>query len=131
MGNTDGTVGPLKKVSLLISAFNSHEPMDNFDSSATMEFVFGVGIEGLSGFECRLSGKHIGDEIELTVERDKFSETFNHLLRFLPRLPAEGETLSLKIVIQSVSEVPHRDIVKALADATACGDHCGCGCSGH
>jgi hypothetical protein len=131
MDDSHQTAGFLKKISLTFSIIGSDTSLERGKLPETMEFVFGIGINGLTPLEYMLAGKRVGDEVVLHLTPDDGDRQFAHLYRFLPRLPADAGPLDLKIVIADISEPTQREIVKAMAEVAACGSDCDCGCGSH
>jgi hypothetical protein len=118
-------VVPLKKVSLALCTGKTEASMDSMKPLQSMEFIYGVGLDGLTHFECMLAGKHVGDELIFPVEKNAAHHQFAHLHRLLPGFPIGADPVFVKINIRDISEPTHREIVRSLAEAASCG--CGCG----
>jgi len=105
----------LKKVSLLLEVESQTTPL---------EFIFGIGPEGLSPLEFELAEKKEGDTLALPLSGAEIPETFQHLM--IPALSSlEGrESFVLKIRVDSVSPADQKEVVKAMAEIASCGDHC-------
>ena len=90
------------------------------------EFIFGAGSQGLCPFEFQLTGKKGGDDLSLRVREEDLADLFQHL--FIPSLPMQGGSgaFYLKVKIVEVSEADPKEVIKAMAEASSCGDHC-CG----
>jgi hypothetical protein len=119
-------VGSLKKVSLRLEAGTDGETMDLIREPLSYEFIYGTGIPGLSPLEYALAGKREGDILNLHLRGGETPKFFQHL--FIPQLAVlEGHgALYLRVHIVDVSEPDPREIIKAMAEAAACGDSC-CG----
>jgi hypothetical protein len=124
-------VGYLKKILLVLCAGNSEASLSVMNNALPKEFIFGVGINGLTHFECMLEGKHIGDEFVFPVGKNDVSHYFAHLYRLLPGFTLETDPVYFKVVIKGITEPTQREIVKSLAEAASCGSDCGCGCGSH
>jgi hypothetical protein len=107
----------LKKVSLLLEAESQTTPL---------EFIFGIGSEGLAPLEFELAGKKEGDTLALQLRGKDLTETFEHLM--IPALDSlEGrESFVLKVRVERVSPADQKEVIKAMAEIASCGDHC-CG----
>ncbi len=127
-------VKSMKKVSVTVNligaALNSTRP-----EPVALSFIYGIGRDGLSGFECCLEGRGLGDHVELTVKGSEVAESFGGLFRLVRGL-VDGlirpEVMTFDIEILGVEEVDNRELVAALASSTAgCGSggSCDCGCS--
>jgi hypothetical protein len=127
MDEIDQKVGHLKKISLLLQAGTSAETMDLTREPIPYDFIYGVGTQGLSPFEFELSNKAGGDEIVLAVGTKEMPDFFCH--HFIPPLaiPEGVEVFYLRLRIVGVSAPDQREVIKAMAEAAACGS----GCCGH
>jgi hypothetical protein len=123
-------VGPLKKISLALSFGRSESSIDS-SKSQFMEFIFGVGVGGLTHFEYALAGKHPRDEVIFMFNKNDRHHQFAHLYNCLPGFQVDTDMVFLKAAIENVTEPTHREIVRALAEAASCGSECGCGCGSH
>jgi len=120
------TIGPLKKVRLLLEAGPGPEKPDVTTGAIAFEFIFGMGSQGLCPFEFQLADKKEGDGLSLHVRGEDLGDLFQHLP--LPSLPIResADAFYLKVTIVKVSEADPKEVIKALAEAGSCGDHC-CG----
>jgi hypothetical protein len=107
----------LKKVSLLLEVESQTTPL---------EFVFGIGPEGLSPIEFELAEKKEGDTVALQLSGGDVADTFQHLM--IPALgDLEGkESFVLKVRVEHVRPADQKEVIKAMAEMASCGDHC-CG----
>ena len=97
-----------------------------------MEFIFGLGTEGLTSFERLLHGKTAGDEIEFNVYKERLRTIFGHLCVDLSGVEdCQAESLAVRASVLQVTPASNREVVKAMAAQTSCGDGCDCGCGGH
>ncbi|MGE5838796.1 MAG: hypothetical protein ACM34H_02605 [Deltaproteobacteria bacterium] len=117
-------VGPLRKVSLLLEAGTGPDKTDLTAAPIAFEFIYGAGSKGLCPFELRLADKKEGDILSFHVRGEELSDLFHHLL--MPSLPVSAGSFYLKVKIASVSDAAPREVIKAMAEAGSCGDHC-CG----
>jgi hypothetical protein len=126
-------VKSMNKVSVAVNfidaALNGTPP-----EPVTLSFIYGIGRDGLSVFECSLEGGGLGDHIELTVKGSDVAESFGGLFPLVRGL-VDGlirpEVMKFDIEILGVEEVDNREVVAALASSTAgCGSggSCDCGC---
>ncbi|MFZ5571139.1 MAG: hypothetical protein ACOZF0_12080 [Thermodesulfobacteriota bacterium] len=121
-------VDHLQKILLEVRA--GGDPETPAPTGTQVEFVFGVGSCGLAPIESSLQGRKAGDELDFRLLREEIRPFLGHLFPVFAQLPLTAETLHLSIRIESVRPAGDREIVKALAGNTACGDGCDCGC-GH
>jgi len=112
---------------------------DSLDSAlsepVSLSFIYGIGREGLSPFECCLEGGRLGEHKEFSVKGSEVAESFGGLFSFVRSL-VDGkimhDVMKFDIKILGIEEVENRELVAALASsASGCGSggSCGCGCS--
>ena len=119
-------IGPLKKISLLLEAGTGPDKTDLTDEPIAFEFIFGAGSQGLSPFEFQLANKKEGDGLSMRVRGEELADLFQHLLIPSLAVPESAGTFYLKVKIVKVSEADPKEVIKAMAEAGSCGDHC-CG----
>ena len=125
------TVGPMKKISMQYTAGSTEKRDDIISSPEPMEFIFGLGSDGLTPFEYELEGRTKGDKVLFHIPRHRVLATFGHLLSNMGKLPVDVASFYLNFEITGIGEAGPRELVQALAAATACGGDCDCGCGGH
>jgi hypothetical protein len=125
------SVGPLKKVSLEVAAGTTKEITDLSHAPELVEFIFGIGVEGLTPFECAIDGKIAGEEVTVKIPSAQRKEFFGHLMGCASKNFGDVDPLYLHFRIQAVSDSSPREIVKAMADDSGCGGSCDCGCESH
>ena len=118
----------LKKITLKLEAGTSPQNMDLSLDKSDFEFIFGIGPSGISPFEYELVDKTEGQEVLIEIKKEDISNFFEHLHPPIIPLNEDIEGFFLKIIIQKIAAVDHREVVKALADVTAHGHGCDCGC---
>ncbi|RPJ22429.1 MAG: hypothetical protein EHM26_01540 [Desulfobacteraceae bacterium] len=120
------TIGPLKKISLLLEAGTGPDKTDLTAGPIPFEFIFGAGSRGLCPFEFQLANRKEGDALSMRVRGEELADLFQHLL--IPSLAVLESVgaLYLKVEIARVSEADPKEVIKAMAEAGSCGDHC-CG----
>ena len=118
----------LKKIALKLEAGRSPQNMDLSLDKSDFEFIFGIGPSGISPFEYELVDKTEGQAVLIEIKKEDISNFFEHLHPPIIPIDDDIEGLFLKIVIQKITAVDHREVVKALADITAHGHGCDCGC---
>ena len=119
-------VSPFKKITLDLEAGRRPESMDLSPGPSPFEFIFGLGTEGLTPFECELADMGEGESVIIFVKPGEFPEAFQHLQIPPLGITDEVESFYLKVNIQKIVQADQRDVVGALADLANCGDHC-CG----
>ena len=126
MGEIGRAVGPLRKISLLLEAGTGPDKTDLTAGPIAFEFIFGAGSQGLCPFEFQLAAKKEGDGLSMRVRGEELVDLFQHLLiSSLAVLESVG-AFYLKVKIVRVSEADPKEVIKAMAESSSCGDHC-CG----
>jgi hypothetical protein len=125
------TAGPLKKISIALLAGASMELKDCSSAPEQIEFIYGIGIEGLTPFECAIDGKMAGEEGVVEVHASNRNEFFGHLMGCASKFSIDADPFYLHFKIHSVSATTPREVVKAMAGDTGCGGNCDCGCGIH
>ncbi len=120
-------VGNLKRVVVLLEAGKSREVGDLTGEPIPYDFVYGVGAHGLSPFEVELANKSEGHEMVVPMSTGRMGDFFCHHLIPQLAIPAGVEVFYLRMRIVGVSVAGQREIIKAMAEAAACGS----GCCGH
>jgi hypothetical protein len=119
----------LKKITLSIQAGTSQDTMDLTPKYPVLEFIFGLGPEGMTPFEYELVDKAEGERVLLHLKKEDSYNFFEHLNPSLPGLFEGRDDVYLKVNIEAVTPAENREIVKAMADmATHGGAGCDCGC---
>lgn len=120
-------VTPLKKVTVSISAGHRPASKEILDVN-TVEFIFGLGREGLTPMERSLAGKKQGDSVTLEMERAAVADFFGHVLMCPQMLKSNLDTFYMNLKIRGVETASPREVIRAMAQITSCGDNCSCGC---
>ncbi len=126
MRKNEQVVRPLSKISLVLEAGTEPDKTDLGTGPIAFEFIFGAGSQGLCPFEFKLANKKDGESLSLPVRGEELAGLFQHL--FIPSL-AVLESVGafyLRVKIVRVSEADPKEVIKAMAEAGSCGDHC-CG----
>ena len=124
----------LKKITLTIQAGTTPDEMDLSPESPRFEFIFALGLDGMSPFEYELLDKTLGEEVSLHIQKQAFYTFFEHLNPPIWDLFDGRDDVYLTAKIAAIAAADSREIVKALAEMTAhsesgcdCGGGCGCG----
>lgn len=130
MTNKANTIEPLKKVSLEYTAGTTPESNDLIPAPKSMAFIFGIGTEGLTAFECALDGKSIGYNGSIEVSATGFEEIFGHILSGSEMFTLNPGRFYFHYTIIGISDSAPREVVRSIAAAagSGCGGNCGCGC---
>lgn len=130
MNQNNQKIDHLKKVSVCLKAAAPEDATEFGPAGHGFEFIYGLGIDGLTPFEFELAGKSAGDEIEFRVKREKLGETFGHITPSFPSLPEKAPELYIRAKIDKVAQAENSEVVRFLAKATSCGCDCDC-CGDH
>jgi len=120
-----------KVENLTFQAGTIREAMDLTPKYPGLKFIFGIGSEGMTAFECELADKAEGEEVLLHLKKEAFHNFFEHLNPPLMDLFDGRDDVYLKVKIVAVAVAENREIVKAMAEKTAHGGvgcDCCCGC---
>jgi hypothetical protein len=126
MSGSGERVEPLKKIALTVTAGNSCHFTDHSGDTGSMEFVYGVGPDGLTPFEYALADAGVGESITVQVEEDQYETTFGHLQMMLPDALPNEFPIFLKVRVDHVEPAHQREIIRAMAEASSCNETC-CG----
>ena len=119
----------LKKITLSIQAGTSPDTLDLTPNYPEIEFIFGLGPEGMTPFEYKLADRAEGDSVLLHLKKEDFYSFFEHLNPPLMDLFDGRNEVYLKVNIEAVTPAENKEIVKAMAAmATHGGAGCDCGC---
>lgn len=128
-------VSLMKKVQVSISILDSETKVAVPERTVLFSFIYGIGRDGLTPFECSLEGCSTGEQVETEVQPSLFSEYFGGLFPTIRSL-IDGHILPpnvlIRIDVNGVEDVDNREVVAALAGAAGgCGSggSCDCGCS--
>ena len=128
-------VKPMKKVNVSLSLLDGSLEAVAANKVVSFTFIYGIGHDGLSLFECCLEDSGVGDTVTFEVTSSSGQEFFSGLFPTIYPL-LEGrimpERLTFKAEIKGLEDVENREVVAALASsASGCGSggSCGCGCS--
>lgn len=118
-------IANLDRVTLQIEAGRAGNEMDLTESPVEYAFIYGLGAGGLTGFEFALAELQRGDSIQLHIQTHEIDKYFEHI-----QLPVFTSVMKLpffylNIRITDIQKAEPREVIKAMADITACG--CGCG----
>ena len=133
MDNNSNIVEPLKKVTLEFTVGITPELKDWPLSLETLEFIYGIGTEGLTEFECVLDGKQTGDKGSVEIIKGDMAEIFGHIIPCTYVFSVDADRFYMHYKITGISDTSPSDVVKSMAAAAGggCGGSCGCGCGFH
>ena len=125
-------VDHMQKIVLHLTAGTTPEAMNLVSQPVSFDFIFGVGVDGLTPFEYALAHKAEGDQVVLPLEMKTFASTFKHLNPPLNPGSWNSPAFYLTVGVAEILPADRREIVKAMAHATGCDDGCcGEGACGH
>lgn len=116
----------LKKITLSVEAGTAPHSMDLTPQSSQIEFIYGLGVSGLTPFELQLADRTVGEEIQFLINRGEIPQIFQHLLHLPLNLPDDLDSFHLRLKVTKVIPADEREVIKALAEIANCEDHC-CG----
>jgi hypothetical protein len=119
-------IGPLKKVALSIEAGTTLESTDLTPQPSLLEFIYGLGAKGLTPIEFHLADKTVEDEVQLQINVEQIPHVFEHLILPPIKIPEDVNVLYLKFRVMEIIPADQREVIKALAEISECGDAC-CG----
>ena len=114
------------KITLELEAGTKPESMDLSPGPSRFEFIFGLGKDGLTPFECELADMGEGESVTIFIKPGEFPEAFQHLQIPPLGITDEVESLYLKVIVQKIVQAEQKEVIGALAEMAKCGDHC-CG----
>ena len=117
-------IGPLKKVTLSMEAGTTPESMDLISEPSPFEFIYGLGANGLTPIEFHLADKTVGDEVQLHIDGKQIPQTFQHLIPPPIKNPEDADGIYLRFQVLEIIPADQREVVKALAEISNCGDCC-------
>ena len=96
-----------------------------------INFIFGLGVDGMTPFEYKLVDKVEGDRVEFLLKKNDCFRFFGHLTPSFVHLVDSCDEVYLKATVEGITPAKNREIIKAMAEMTAHGEagcDCGCGC---
>ncbi len=124
-------VEPLKKVTLSIEAGTTPDAMDLTSTPQSLEFIFGVGSDGLTPFEYAFADKSAGDDVSLRLKPDEICSLPGNAFTPFFQTPPGGGGLYVKATVLRVRPAENREVIQAMAGSTGCGCGCDGSCGGH
>ncbi|MFC1884388.1 hypothetical protein ACFL2O_06445 [Thermodesulfobacteriota bacterium] len=118
----------IKKIAIAVEGGGSPDEMTLWPEALSLEFIYGIGTSGLSPFEIFLSDREAGEILSFRIKRDELVDYFMRLRHSLPGIPDNMGDVYFRIKVSHVSEAEQKEVIKAMAEMTACGDTC---CGGH
>lgn len=128
MENSSKAIENLRKIILNIETGTAADPSDPATVPRRVEFIYGIGTQGLTPFEYELADKKPGDSISIRVPHGSALALFGHLTQQVLRQMDCRNALFMKATLVDVTDADTREVVKAMARQSGCGDGCDCGC---
>lgn len=125
--NTPRIVKPLHTICLEVRAGSKPGARDLTSRPLAIEFIFGLGVQGLSPFERHLEGLPAGSETSLKLKRESIPVTFLNLSHYFIELGEKKGPLFLTVKVVDIRPAESREVIRAMARQTECGDDCCCG----
>ncbi len=119
-------IGHLKKVALSFEAGTTPESMDLTPQPSLLKFIYGLGAKGLTPIEFLIADKTVEDEVRLQINVEQIPQVFQHLIPPPIKIPEDVNVLYLKFRVMEIIPTDQREVIKALAEISYCGDDC-CG----
>jgi hypothetical protein len=127
----ENQVEELKKINLLLSLGTASQETKLLVPPIPIEFIFGLEPQGLTFFECLLTGKAAGDDVVFSIEKNRLQGVFGNLwVDFSDVADYLPDSLSVKASILKIANASTREVIKSMARQTGCGGG-DCGCGGH
>lgn len=95
---------------------------------AELDFIVGVGSGGFIPLEGLLLGRRPGERVSFRLRAGEIDRFCGHLGLLLAPMIEGLEEAEVEIRLQAVETPAPREILRAMAEAAACGPACGCGC---
>lgn len=120
----------MQKITLALEAGSSAEAVDLTPEAVTFDFIFGIGSQGLTPFEFQVAGLSEGEVVVIPVLQSEAGPFFGYHRPPILQWTAGREVFYLTVHVLRVAPAESREVIKAMADMTACND-CGGDCCGH
>lgn len=130
MSHPDNKIDNLTKVTLSLQAGTAPAADDLTPEPVTFEFIYGIGSQGLTPFEFELANRSEGETVVIPVRQTEASGFFGFIRPPVLSRTSGHEAFYLRARIVKVARAEGREVVRAMADMTACGE-CGGDCCGH
>jgi hypothetical protein len=121
-------INPLSKVTLSVKSDTKQSGKTADSSPELVTFIYGIGLSGLTDFECSLTKHEDENEINLFLNPFRRETFFEHLTPLFEPLLQNRNEVSLHFKLVSTEPAGSTEIVKAIASIQQCGCGCDCGC---
>ena len=129
MDTNSSVISYMKKITVTLETGTSPDNMDLSEHPFSLQFIYGIGVEGICLFEKSLFEKQPGDKTFLQVDPCQAGEVFGHLKQQLIDFLPMSAPFYLKTTIRAIEAADNREIVQAMAKGVGA-NNCGCGCNG-
>ena len=99
----------LKKITLSVEAGTAPDSRDLNTQSSQIEFIYGLGVSGLTHSELQLADRTVGEEIQFLINREEIPQVFQHLLLLPLNLPDDLDSFHLRLKIMKVIPADQRE----------------------
>ena len=130
MNHAAAKIDNMTKVTLSLEAGSSAEAVDLTPAPVTFEFIFGIGSQGLTPFEFQVAGLAEGEVVVIPVKQSEAGPFFGFHRPPILQWTEGQEVFYLTARVLRVAQAGSREVIKAMADMTACNE-CGGDCCGH
>ncbi len=124
------TIQALNKVTLSVNARTQPDADDLNPKRSTFDFIFGLGIEGLTPFEFLLSEQVENGCFSLKLRPNEVCQTFQHITLPYGDFPESTESIFFTFQVIKVEKADNREVIKAMAELSSCGG-VSCECCSH
>lgn len=132
----DKKVDHLKRIMLLCQIAISNKNItdedceyiseDHYNNPEKMEFIYGIGPEGLAPIEFKLAKASVGETFHWNLVCQNLYSFFGHLPHPHWVLPSPDETICLKVSVEKIQPASPKEIVTALAEIVHRKERCCC-----
>lgn len=102
------------------------------EQSIRFDFIWGIGLNGLTDFELALLKKNQGEDVPFTLHPETVHGMFEHIAPHVLSICRSNAEICVTASIQKIERANNREVVKAIAGlkegGCGCGGEGGCGC---
>ncbi|MFO7560702.1 MAG: hypothetical protein R6X10_17870 [Desulfobacterales bacterium] len=119
-------IAPLTKVTLSVATGPGVLNTAEDSKPKLITFIYGIGLSGLTDFECALANQTDENEIRLCLKPDDHPHFFEHLSPLFEPFLKNQDEIDLRITLVASEPADSTEVVKAMASNQHCGCDCGC-----
>ncbi len=119
-------IAPLTRVTLSVTAEPGVLNTEEESKPQLITFIYGIGISGLTDFECALTNQADENEIRLCLKTVDHPHFFEHLAPLFEPFLKNRDEIDLRIALVSAEPAGSSEVVRAMASNQHCGCDCGC-----